>query len=385
MASKFTGLQVALALLVVLSVAAAMRKLPRSDAKPFGIALAVALLIAAPWPIRNVINTGNPVYPFFYSVFGGRDWDKFRAEIYADEQQTFGVGRTERGRDITALPHALIGLAYQPGRYINPNQTQGGGFPMGSLGPVLLLGFLAAMASLRGHPQRAVLVGASAVLILQWFLLSQQVRYFSALLPAWAWLLASFWPKQGVLRPVMGGLVALQALYCAGLLKVVQLDMNLLALTGRIDRQAYQEQVVPFAAVAREINAISPKPTVALYDEVFGYFLDVPYVWANPGHSTRIGYEPMQNGADLISGLRRQGITHVYVSLRLAGAPPRRELALALLAIEPPPAEWLQQMDQDLRTRWQKHLVEAAQSGLLEVVPLSEQNQNQGVLLRIQE
>ncbi len=42
-----------------------------------------ALLIAAPWYIKNWLFTGNPVYPFLFDVFGGHLWDSFRADWYA--------------------------------------------------------------------------------------------------------------------------------------------------------------------------------------------------------------------------------------------------------------------------------------------------------------
>ena len=36
----------------------------------------VGVLIAiGPWLLKNTCETGNPVYPLLYSVFGGRDWD----------------------------------------------------------------------------------------------------------------------------------------------------------------------------------------------------------------------------------------------------------------------------------------------------------------------
>jgi hypothetical protein len=41
----------------------------------------VALLVAAPWYIRNAAYMGNPVYPF---VFGGRYWDDFLSRWYAE-------------------------------------------------------------------------------------------------------------------------------------------------------------------------------------------------------------------------------------------------------------------------------------------------------------
>jgi hypothetical protein len=43
----------------------------------------VALIVAAPWYVFNLAFTGNPVYPFAYGIFGGRDWDGWRAAWYA--------------------------------------------------------------------------------------------------------------------------------------------------------------------------------------------------------------------------------------------------------------------------------------------------------------
>lgn len=33
------------------------------------------LVTVGPWLIKNAVETGNPVYPLMYTVFGGRDWD----------------------------------------------------------------------------------------------------------------------------------------------------------------------------------------------------------------------------------------------------------------------------------------------------------------------
>ncbi len=50
------------------------------------VALLVACgLVASPWYLRNLVFTGNPIYPFF---FGGRYWDAFRGYWYG----LFGTG-----------------------------------------------------------------------------------------------------------------------------------------------------------------------------------------------------------------------------------------------------------------------------------------------------
>jgi hypothetical protein len=58
---------------------------------------------ASPWYLKNWAFTGNPVYPFLSSVFGGQFWDTFRAEWYA----AAGSGIGWRPTTLLALPWLL--------------------------------------------------------------------------------------------------------------------------------------------------------------------------------------------------------------------------------------------------------------------------------------
>ncbi len=90
MASKYTGLvAVIIPVFAMLSWSLRRKKCASSDllttASPrsvywpqlfrqtawFGLGV---LLIMAPWMLRNSLDTGNPVYPLGYSVFGGDEW-----------------------------------------------------------------------------------------------------------------------------------------------------------------------------------------------------------------------------------------------------------------------------------------------------------------------
>jgi hypothetical protein len=64
---------------------------------------AVALLVASPWYVKNFFFTGNPFYPFAYSVFGGRFWDEFRAAWYARAGTGIGLNPVA----LVALPWTL--------------------------------------------------------------------------------------------------------------------------------------------------------------------------------------------------------------------------------------------------------------------------------------
>jgi hypothetical protein len=88
----------------------------------FGI---VAFLVAAPWFLKNLAFTGNPVYPF---ILGGDYWDDFRADAYAEsgtgiaynpatcdtesQEQIFGQHATGCEFDAAYLAGNLVGLPY---------------------------------------------------------------------------------------------------------------------------------------------------------------------------------------------------------------------------------------------------------------------------------
>jgi hypothetical protein len=67
----------------------------------------IAWVTALPWYARNAIVMGNPFYPF---AFGGRYWDSFRAEWYADAGT--GIGWTPM--QLLLLPlNATLGVRDQ--------------------------------------------------------------------------------------------------------------------------------------------------------------------------------------------------------------------------------------------------------------------------------
>ncbi|HEY0074258.1 MAG TPA: phospholipid carrier-dependent glycosyltransferase, partial [Abditibacteriaceae bacterium] len=71
-------------------------------AKPLATFVAVALLFGGGWYARNWVQTGNPVYPFAYSLFGGTNWNQQMADQYETDQKAYGFGRTPL--DLIMLP-----------------------------------------------------------------------------------------------------------------------------------------------------------------------------------------------------------------------------------------------------------------------------------------
>jgi hypothetical protein len=58
----------------------------------------VALLLALPWTLRTFALTGNPLYPAFYGLLGGRHWSARSAELSPSRSRTEGSRIAARRR-----------------------------------------------------------------------------------------------------------------------------------------------------------------------------------------------------------------------------------------------------------------------------------------------
>lgn len=381
-ASKYTGLQVAVAAALTLLFARAASGSLVSGLKAAAIVGFAAVALCSPWLIRNYVNLANPVYPFFHSVFQGRNWDDYRSKIYQNEQQTFGVGRSESGRDWKQLPHAALGLAYQPGRFVNPGQERGMGFPAGALGAVGLAAGLVWLISGRSRTFELGALAATGVCFLFWFALSQQSRY-GMIMAVPLCVLAGGAVAKLRAGPMIAVMASLQALYSLWLVEAVSVATKLPVVLGKESRERYLAKSVPFFEGAEQINLVARGGRVALFDEVFGFLLDVPYFWANPGHGTAIPYERFETGRHMAEELRRQGFSHAYVgfvfqtrdqTLRWVAAS-----GLADGGVRPYSQKERAGLMDELQTRWKPLVAEAVASGELEPIWVSPK----GVLLRI--
>jgi len=365
-ASKYTGLQTLLVAGILCAVA--LPTVRKRSVRTGVTVTVVAIALASPWLIRNVINTGNPVYPFFYGLLGGRGWDQFRAEIYTEEQKTFGVLGPQN------LGHAILGLGYQPGRYNNPAPQSGQGLPTASTGFALLFGAFALLASGKAGRNERWLLAAIGLSLLMWFGLSQQSRYIASLAPILAYLTAFAWMHTRW-RPQVFGAVAVQAGITLAWWTTTFLPDRFALATGEVTREDYLSRRVPFYQPSKVINELATGGKIALFDEVFGYWLDVPYAWANPGHSTVIPYDTMQTGDDFAAGLR--DYSHLYINM--LGSPPdfAHRWRAAMQGV-PLPAEEREALMSDLRTKWKPLLAEAVAAGHYRL----EQDFGRGILLR---
>ena len=272
----------------------------------------VSLLVAAPWFLKTWLYTGNPVYPFFFNLFGGRYWNAQNAAQYTADQAKFGIGKEPVG--LFLAPWQLL---TDPDRF-----TEYAAF---GLSPVYLALLLAAPFLLRRLSRTSVWLSLFGLgVYVFWFFLMQQTRYLLPALPALAVVgaevLVAAWDELPLARWFGAALTAASAVWALYLSAVGIAAPALPVVTGRIAAQEYVARGLPGLAEAVEfINRETPRDSkVALFDETRGFFLDREYLWATPNHSTLLPWESYADADAWLADFRRRGFTTLLVNRNFA-------------------------------------------------------------------
>lgn len=268
----------------------------------------IALLVGAPWYIKTYIYTGNPVYPYFYEIFGGRNWTQENARIYREAQLAFGLGR-----EPYKLLMAPFNLTFYWSRFFDPLPF------VGSVGFVYLAGLIPLLFA-RGLPAVSRWwIPFALVSTVLWFVLMQQVRYLMPVFPLMS-LLCGWLAVQSAHRftaRAIQTVIALQVVWC---LVGISPLWNRAITVWTEGTSAYLERALPGVWQASEwINRHTPREAgVILYDETRGFYLQRRYLWGNPGHHTLIDYASFTDGDMLVRALHRMGYQYVLQNLAFA-------------------------------------------------------------------
>lgn len=293
----------------------------------------IGLMIALPWYVRSALNTGNPFYPFAYSIFGGRLWSADRALAYQRHQLEFGLGDLPPQQELDAMPAwqrflsgprepwkwlvAPFGLTFMPWEYeVNLGPLQN--LLMTSVGP-LWLALVPLVLLLRGRPRAlSRLMWLFLPLWVWWFMSMQLGRY---LLPT----LVILAPVAGYafVRYTRGGrtgsyfvvsAVSLASATALGILMLLVVPA-VPVVFGLETRESYLmrnlEVYEPSAYIAMHTP---PDARIATYGEVRTYHFQRDAFWAEYGHSSLIDYNNMKGPQDLIRRYHELGITHVLIN-----------------------------------------------------------------------
>ena len=237
----------------------------RLNVRALALFAAPAALVALPWYVKNLVQTGNPLFPF---VFGG-------VSEYAERWIDSGIHEHGHGRgplDALALPFRLL--------------AEGDDFDRGSwLSPLFVL--FAPLSLLDERRRRPVALALAAVLVYvaAWFATSQQARFLLPLAPVLAVLAAL-----GIVALTRCGRVGrLAAPVVAGAALVTGFAMSA-AYTAQFvpvalrlqDRDEFLEAKSPYYDGVQWLNRELDADDVALLDFAAVLYMDDPYVVWTP-------------------------------------------------------------------------------------------------------
>jgi hypothetical protein len=289
MACKYPALISAVIPFGFVSLVDAVRRRSPSAVLAFSIGWAVVM---TPWLAKNVIDTGNPVYPLGYNVFGGRHWS---AEM--DRKWAKVHGRLPVAADL--LWASMVDVAgrsdWQSPLYL-------------ALAPLAF--------ARRGSRRFATAVAAfAAYLFLTWWLLTHRLdRFWLPMLPPLAVLagLGADWTRSRSWSVLLGCLVALAF--------VANLSYSTTALTGLPDwtgdlkalRKSVPEMLNP--PLAKTDAALPPGSRLLLVGPAAVFHVNHPIIYNTVFDDDT--FESLVKGrspAEVRDALKRLGVTHVYV------------------------------------------------------------------------
>ncbi|MEW4568851.1 hypothetical protein AB1L88_13380 [Tautonia sp. JC769] len=289
MACKYPGLVSAVVPFGLVALADGWRR--RSWRLPVAFGLGVVVAVG-PWLARNVADTGNPVYPLAYGVFGGSEWD---AELDARWQGAHGP------RPITAA--AFLSSTLDVIGRSDWNSP--------------LYALLVPLALLRRSPKGLILALSAYVLYLfaTWFLLTHRLdRFWLPLLPAAAVLagIGADWTRSRPWPAWMAGVIGL-----ATATNLVFLTTPLCGpteWTSDLDRLRREAMEMATPSLAR-LDATLPDGSTTLVVGQAGVFSLRHEIRYNTvfNRERLAGIVAGRSPAEVLDELRRQGITHVYV------------------------------------------------------------------------
>jgi len=273
----------------------------------------IALMIFMPWMLKVYFHTGNPVWPFFYNIFGGKNWDK---EHVKNE--------------------ALLYKEYKP-KYANivdylkmiwnlntPSEIGGGGdFPIrdpGGMGPFLLALLPIYFFLPRKNKNINLLLAIFFALVILWlfvdFFLLRHITYALPLLAIIsAYVIVDLF-KNKKLEIILK--ILLLFTFVFGFLIWGGANMKKMPVAFGLEtkEEFYLEVGGPLYKASKFINVNLPANSrILLFRENQGYLLDRDYVWADPIYTgTYINYKAMEDEEDLYNRLKEIKITHILVN-----------------------------------------------------------------------
>jgi hypothetical protein len=295
----------------------------------------IALIIFSPWMIRNIVWTGNPVYPLYKGVFkpetadtasmseGDLEKNTSRMSHFVIRHKLYG----ESGLEIALIP---LRVFFQ-GRDNDPKYFDGRANPFLLLLPIFAF-FGIGSNSRQVKTEKFLMLGFSVFFLL--FACAQtdiRIRYFAPIFPPLV-VLAMFglnhihgkllgqnpqissFGRRIIFFSIIFVMLGLNAKYIVERFKYVQ---PIRYLMGEISRDEYIQKYRPeYASMQYANHNLSPDNKIlGIYLGNRGYYSDVDIIF-NAGLLKKLASKA-NSPKDISKGLKERGITHLMVNYEL--------------------------------------------------------------------
>jgi len=290
---------------------------------PLGVRIRGGLLtgllcgaVALPWFAKNMLQTGNPVYPIAGAFLPTPGWSAEASELLARQMDT-------KGRDSqTGLRYAAWELPWR--LVVNWKEFEG---QFLGLMPLLAIAASIALAGLGGRPSRAaiLLAGQGIAFALLWWVTYQSARMLLPLAALGALAVGALVMRAGEHSPALWTARAAVALHMiAGLafaihwMVLAQPGVPLTAVLGLQRRETYLARTLNYYAFAQEINQRAGLELggALLLGEHRPYYFEGPILfsdWFNPPLIGQL-FEEYETDEALFAGLKARGIEFIYLN-----------------------------------------------------------------------
>lgn len=296
--TKLSAYAIAAAMFLAVACLSRKEKLAKAAKNISVYAIAAAAMIA-PWMAKAYAYTGNPVYPLFSNVFGGKYLTEGLLTVWVKESLAF-TGTGTGVIDLVKLPWNMTMHAPLFGELLG-------------IGPVFLAFIPALLLMKRVDGKIKGMLAMAAALLIVWFYTAQSLRYiffaYAILAIASAYSISRLLSEKGTGKAIGAALVFTMLLNLALWAGANNDEVKVVA--GLTDKESYLSQKMENYNLLKYANENLKGAKICIYGSIRGYYSDNDYVWCNPPYQAYIDFYSIKTSGELLERMKAAGITHI--------------------------------------------------------------------------
>lgn len=296
--TKLSAYAIVAVMFLAVAFSCRKEKLAKAAKNVAAYSIAAAAVIV-PWMAKAYAYTGNPVYPLFSSIFGGKYLTEGLITVWVKESLAF-TGTGTSLIDLLALPWNMT------------MNTPAFGEVLG-ICPVFLAVIPALLLMRNVDRKIKALLAMAAALLIAWFYTAQSLRYiffvYAILAIVSAYSISRLLSAKGTGK-IIGALVVLTMMMNLALWAGANNDEVRVA-AGLVDKDSYLSQQVENYPLLKYANENLKGAKLCIYGSIRGYYSDNDYVWCNPPYQGYIDFYNIKTSGELLARLKETGITHI--------------------------------------------------------------------------